>query len=564
MSMLPLAHRVSPPAALANREGDAWPREAPGPFGVAAVWLLIVVAYAALDAVSFVFPYGPLPVTPWNPQAGLAIAVAMSFGTRYASAIVVAAVTSELVLRGAGAALPLNVVAAAVLGVVYVGIGWCARPLAGGVDIDRLAALRAFLLASFVGTAIGALAYVSLHALAASRPVELEPLLRMWLGDFVGTAATAPLILCALARPGLRAELARGRAWLLDVAIFLAAVAALLMLIFAYEPIEGRSLFYLLFVPLIALTMRRDFHGAAVGVALLQVALIVTLIATRRTAEAATEYQLLMLVLGVTTLVLGSVASERSRARLELAAQSAKLRAQQSALADALRVAAASEMASALAHELSQPLSAIGTYARAGLEMLRRGTGSADDIARALARVEQETTRSNEAVRRIRDFFRSGVSRLAPVAPSVLVQDAVSAVRDRVEAQGVYLQTDVAAALPDVLVDRIQIGTVLNNLILNAIDAATTSDALPRVRVAASSDGATAVAIDVEDSGAGIAPAIRHLLFEPLATTKPSGMGLGLAISRTIVHAHGGRLSLHREQPTTFRFTLPVHVGERS
>jgi signal transduction histidine kinase len=195
--------------------------------------------------------------------------------------------------------------------------------------------------------------------------------------------------------------------------------------------------------------------------------------------------------------------------------------------------------------------------------MLRRGTGSQTDIAAALQRVEHETLRSNEAVRRIRDFFRSGVSRLEPVPASVLVQDAVSAARDRVEARGVYLQTEVAPDLRDVLVDRVQITTVLNNLLLNALDAASEGAGAPRVRIAVGADGPTAIEIDVEDSGAGISPAIRHLLFEPLATTKPAGMGLGLAISRTIVHAHGGRLWLAREQPTTFRLTLPVAADEQ-
>jgi signal transduction histidine kinase len=131
-----------------------------------------------------------------------------------------------------------------------------------------------------------------------------------------------------------------------------------------------------------------------------------------------------------------------------------------------------------------------------------------------------------------------------------------------VDASGAYVQTEVEPGLRDVLADRIQIGTVLNNLILNALDAAAEAPSPARVRVVAKADGPRAVAIDVEDSGPGVSPAIRHLLFEPLATTKPSGMGLGLAISRTIVQAHGGRLWLAAERPTTFRFTLPAHADE--
>jgi two-component system sensor kinase FixL len=557
--------RTAPaPAPRDDPAADAMTIAAPNPFGGALAWAAVVVAYVALDAASFLFPYQALPVTPWNPQAGLAIAVAMAFGRPIASAVITATTASELLLRAGGVSLTLNLAAAVALACTYLGIGAVARRLAHGIDLARLAALRGFLVASLVGTAIGAAAYVAVHASALGSDVRvpLEPFLRMWLGDFVGTVATAPLLLLGFARRGRSVDPRRMRAWAIDAALFIAAVGALLALIFGYEPIEGHKLFYLLFVPLIALAVRHDFAGAAIGNVLLQIALIVTLVLTHRTAEAATEYQMLMLVLAVTTLMLGAVASERNRARILLAAQGARLRAQQAALADALRVAAASEMASTMAHELSQPLSAIGTYARAGLEMLRRGTGSSAEIATALERVEQETLRSNEAVRRIRDFFRSGVSRLEPATVSTLVQDAAGAVRDRVEARGVYLQTEVAPELPAVLVDRIQIGTVLNNLILNALDAVAESPAAAFVRIRAHREGPAAVAIDVEDSGPGIPESIRHLLFEPLATTKPAGMGLGLAISRTIVQAHGGRLWLLGERPTCFRFTLPAHADD--
>jgi signal transduction histidine kinase len=347
--------------------------------------------------------------------------------------------------------------------------------------------------------------------------------------------------------------------WLRDVALFLLVLMPLLALIFGLEPIEGHKLFYLLFVPLIALAMRRGFGGAAVGVAIVQVALIGALLATDRSAQSASEFQLLMLVLALTTLLLGAVASERQRALTELERRSVELRVQQSALADALRVVAASEMASALAHELAQPLSAIGTYARAGLEMLRMGKSEPADLARALERVEKEAARSGKTVRRIRDFFRSGASEFEPIDLDALIDEAASTVRDRADERGARLCVTIAQNVPRVFADRGQIGTVLHNLLTNALDAAIDAETPAQVEISARMSVPGWIAIDVVDSGPGVESSMRESLFEALATTKPAGMGLGLAISRTIAQAHGGQLALLDGRPTTFRLTLPIH-----
>jgi two-component system, LuxR family, sensor kinase FixL len=552
-------------AGAAAKTSDTW-RERMGrlPTTVTAS-VLLVILYVALDAASFVFPFHPLPVTPWNPNAGLAIAMVIAGGPSYAPAVVIATLAAELALHSEGTSLLANVAAGVGLGIAYILTAIAVRHLAPATALDRVRDLRIFLCVALIGTAVSAGCYVEFNLPATVMPTnaQLAAFLSMWLGDLTGTVGMTPLLLLIDARrrsPEALETPGDGGGWSRDVVLFLVALAALLALIFGIEPIEGHKLFYLLFVPLIALAMRRGFAGAAVGVAVVQIALIGALIATDRSAQAATEFQFLMLVLGVSTLLLGSVASERKRALSELAQRSAELRSQQAALAEALRVAAASEMASALAHELAQPLSAIGTYARAGLEMLRHGAAAPADIARALERVENEAARSGKAVRRIRDFFRSGTSQFEPIHIDALVQEAAAAVRDRVEAQGAHLRIDVAPDLPIVLADRVQIGTVLHNLLTNALDATVDASAIALIQVIAYRSGPESVALEVADSGPGVAMSVRQNLFEPLATTKPSGMGLGLAISRTIVEAHGGQLRLAQERPTTFRLTLPLHV----
>jgi len=523
---------------------------------------VFVVSYIALDAVSFVFPFQPFPVTPWNPNAGLAIAMIVSGGIRYAPAVIIAALISDVTLGIERAMMRGTFAAGLGLGAAYVLTALTVRRIVPAAALERVRDLRLFLIIVVAGTALSAACFVQFN-LPTSVPeaTRFGAYLRMWLGDLTGTFCTAPILLLLdrSASGRNRNESVDERGWLRDVTLFLLVLLPLLALIFGLEPIDGHKLFYLLFVPLIALAMRRGFGGAAVGVAILQIALIGVLLATDRSEQAASEFQLLMLVLALTTLLLGAVASERRRALVELERRSVELRAQQSALADALRVAAVSEMSSALAHELAQPLSAIGSYARAGLEMLRLGKSTPADVGRALERVEREAARSGTIVHRIRDFFRTGAFAFEPLNLAALVREAAAAVRDRATERGAQLRVTIAPGLPTILADRVQIGTVLHNLLTNALDAAVDAGTPAVVEIAVRMAADDSIAIDVIDSGAGVEASLKESLFEPLATTKPTGMGLGLAISRTIARAHGGQLALIDGRPTTFHLTLPVH-----
>ena len=266
-------------------------------------------------------------------------------------------------------------------------------------------------------------------------------MLHKGLGDFAGIIVVMPLVVLLLS-PRSDVMPVREPVWL-DAGVFLLTLAAVIALLFSVESPTGERLLYLLFVPLIVLAMRRGFAGAALGIATVQVAIVTSLWLAGRSVEDAAAYQMLMVVLGVTTLVLGAVAGERRRAISELARRSAELRAQQQALSDAMRVSAASETASTLAHEMSQPLSAIGTYAHAMLEMLRRGKSSPVELTGVMERIVAESARTRETVQRIRDFFRSGAARRETVDLAALVADAVDALRDRMRANGISLATDV-------------------------------------------------------------------------------------------------------------------------
>jgi signal transduction histidine kinase len=539
-------------AATRRRGGDA------GAYLLQAVALAL--GYVMLDAASFLFWIDPVPVKPWNPQVGLAVALLCVAGLRHVPAVLAGALASETWLRSAGDPFIEQVLCAVALTAGVAGIAWALRRRGFPRAMASVRAMRDFFAIATLGAVATSLAYVGVSMALNGQGYDefVGSALHKWLGDTVGMICVTPLTLFLVAPRTLRhAELPRSALWL-DVVAFVVSLGIIVGVVFGPGGVSGERLFYLLFLPLIVIAVRRGLPGAAVGVAATQIAIVIALRIDERTPDDAAGYQFLMLALGATTLLLGAVAGERRRTQIELERRSAELRAQQQALSDAMRVAAASETASTLAHEMSQPLSAIGTYARAGLEMLHRDKASPGDLDNILKRIVAESVRTRETVERIREFFRTGIVRRERVDVGQLAADAADAMHDRLQAGSIALTLDIPPGLPPVDVDRVQIGTVLHNLVGNAADALGGA-ALPRwIRLAAREQG-DFVELDVSDSGPGIDPAIQNALFEPLATTKPTGMGLGLPIARTLVHAHGGRLDLVHVHPTTFRFTLPIH-----
>ncbi len=230
-----------------------------------------------------------------------------------------------------------------------------------------------------------------------------------------------------------------------------------------------------------------------------------------------------------------------------------------SELAHVSRLSSMGELASALAHELNQPLASILSYAQACLRLLRSGNVDAGELQAALGRVERNTERAGEIIRQLRDFVRKGEPQRTPVSVNYLVREIYRLMRPEVRQQQIALALDLAEDLDPVAVDSIQIQQVILNLIRNGIDAVNASrDEGREISIRTYRNGA-GVEIAVSDTGAGIAPEVAERLFEPFVTTKPQGMGIGLSISRSIIDAHGGRLwaTPNPERGTTFHVFLP-------
>lgn len=247
--------------------------------------------------------------------------------------------------------------------------------------------------------------------------------------------------------------------------------------------------------------------------------------------------------------------------------QSAQRRLQelQSELAHVGRVSEMGTLASALAHELNQPLTAMSAYCESARDLLATNPGEETlaMVREALDDAASQAIRAGQIVRRLRDFMSHGDNERHSTDLSKLVGEANALALVGSREHGIAVQVQFEASRAHVFVDRIQVQQVLVNLIRNAVDATMTSPTRAvTIRTADDSDGF--VRVSVEDTGAGIAEDIAPQLFQPFVTSKTSGMGIGLSICRTIVEAHGGRIWFE-ERPgggTIFNFTLPVDGDE--
>ncbi|MBS0331704.1 MAG: PAS domain S-box protein [Proteobacteria bacterium] len=236
----------------------------------------------------------------------------------------------------------------------------------------------------------------------------------------------------------------------------------------------------------------------------------------------------------------------------------------QSELAHVSRLSAMGEMASALAHELNQPLSATANYIQGSLRLLKEDPIDTEMVTEALTIAGEQMFRAGDIIRRLRDFVAKGETERRIESLPKLLEEAGALGMVGAKDRGVRLSYDISPQASLVMVDKVQVQQVMLNLIRNAVEAMAEADRRELI-VAARPAPDDMIQISVSDTGCGLSPQVAAQLFQPFVTTKQHGMGVGLSISRTIIEAHGGRIWAEGEpgRGTTFYFTLrAVHEEE--
>jgi signal transduction histidine kinase len=237
------------------------------------------------------------------------------------------------------------------------------------------------------------------------------------------------------------------------------------------------------------------------------------------------------------------------------------LRQAQADLAHFNRVSTVGELVASIAHEVNQPLGAIVTNGHACVRLLSREAPDLDKSLEVIRRMISDGMRASEVIKRIRELLHKSPPEKAPLDINEIVREVIALVSSDVLRSKVELKADLAAYLPPVEGDRIQLQQVILNLILNAKDAMSAVQTRPRELLITSRKSKSGqVAVAVRDSGKGVEPKDADRIFDPFFSSKPEGMGLGLSISRRIIEDHGGRLFATPNQPqgAVFQFTLPA------
>jgi len=221
------------------------------------------------------------------------------------------------------------------------------------------------------------------------------------------------------------------------------------------------------------------------------------------------------------------------------------------------RLATIGEMAAGVAHELNQPLTAIANYAQACDRLLGRPDASLDDIRTAMREIAGQAVRAGDILRRLRSLAQSQPMRRERADLNTAVEGVRDLILADVRVHRARVQFELAAGLPPVSIDPLQIQHVILNLVRNGLEAPAVPGADTRqlvVRTSVASDGDVEIA--VLDNGPGLSPQALERMFDPFFSTKPEGTGLGLAISNTVVRTHGGALTYGANTPSGARFSI--------
>ena len=630
-----------------------------------------VVGYIALDSISYIQPVLKLGITPWNPQAGLTLAVLVVFGPVWGFATALAALLAEVVTRGTPAPPIVLIGASAWIAIVYASLSMCVRYWDLGHHFETAAATVRFIIAVALVTFLAASGYVTFFVASGTLPrsVATAAVVRYWVGDLNGVLTLTPLLL-QLDRWPLAWRALRRHALLIIAQA--GAVGLVMWVIFGNKVTDEVRFFYLLFVPIIWVGLRWGIYGVTLGTLTVQLGLILS-VHDVPDARLVVDLQFLLLTLSVTALLLGAIVTERAATLTKIALREAEqrallatapdgvitvdpqgqvrsanpaalrqfgnriversralgevlpavklngaegrqntegrrtdgtsfpaeiawarldapangeylviirdatdrqraelqLRERETELSRAMRFAVAGELASSLAHELNQPITALVSYLQASGILAAPLVSRDERLQETLKKATHEALRAAGVLRRLRDFYHGAPVKLEELRVSELCAVVLNSYQEKLQRNEVEVRLEMPDTLPAVRADATQMEIVLHNLVSNAIDAVSEQPASARMIEISAQRSGEYLMVNVADSGPGVAADLLPKLFEPFVTSKVEGMGLGLAISRSLIDAQGGDLFYEEDNGcsgTRFIIRLPLaaalrHVG---
>lgn len=508
-----------------------------------------VLVYLLLDWVSYQVPMFGANITPWNPEKAFAIVYWQHAGLRAIGPYAFALALGDVIVRGMSLdASPLLLANLPVL-ICYGVLGeYLRRGRMGQASFEDTHWVRRWALAVTICSGIASLAYVyAMVGLGRIPPAQGSAACVIeWIGESTGIFANMPLFSLMASRSGRVRLLAILRS---PETYGYCALAAIVFLVgFPSGVVVKLHLFYVLLLPVIWAAAHQGLPGAAFSAFLVQVGLAIQVHRLARGLENVYELEILVGLFSLVGLFLGLVVEEQKRTMKKLR--------------QTLHLAAASELTAALSHEMLQPLSAIAIYGAACRSLATAG-GAQAKLLETIGLMVQESARAGDVVRKLREFFRTGTFHPEEVDIAALLNRAADAFEARAAERGVRLQVSVDRE-PRVTADPTHLSIVLRNLIANAFDAVESVDRHRRwITVSASRLAGGGVRVGVEDSGPGVSAEEVGKLFESFYSTKSSGLGLGLVMSRALVEAHGGRLWAEAGNHGVFKLELPFDGRDR-
>ena len=530
----------------------------------AAAFALVLVAYLGLEWMSFIHEYKGLPVTPWNPGLGVVFGLMLVVGSAGGLILFAGVIAAEELVLRTYLEWPTVVTMAALTALSYTAIAMIARrALRLDTTLPHLRDVLVLLAAGLAGAVLSGILLTGLLIFAdmlGPRDVW-NATLPLMIGDVIGIAVVTPLLLRFVFHRHVMTP--RMMLALIPELLLLVGVIAMLLFFLDSDGTGGHNMFYLLFLPIVASALRHGLDGACLALALTQLGLVGLLHGRGYDAQIFTEFQTQMLVLTATGLIVGVTVSEQRNADRRTREAEARLKQKESEAAQAARFNLVSGMASALAHEITQPMTAARALARSAQHILRTPGGDLPRADENLTTMIVQIDHAGDVLRHVRDFLRRGTPHLSTIDIATMIEDSLILARADAVARRVAIELAVPNGLPNVHGDHVQLQQVLLNLVHNAIEAISASGVSNGVvRIAAQALAAPArVEISVVDNGPGVAGDLAERLFEPLTTSKHEGLGLGLSICASVVSAHGGRIWLQSGEAgrTEFRFSLPLN-----